>query len=235
MRRRRWRAPERGRRSEYLLRNGSIRVALLSLTLALAAGCGSNRSPTDPSPGPDPPPVRTVVVLGDSLAVSPSLEQSFPSRLQARVESERLRWRVTNGGISGDTTAGGVRRVEALLGADVGVLVLALGANDGLSGVDLGTIERNLWTIVEAAQRRGIRVLLCGMETPPSHGLDYSIGFHGIFPRVAQRYSIALVPFLLTGVAFDPDLTGPDGVHPNAAGAARIAENVWPYLAPLLM
>ena len=123
------------------------------------------------------------------------------------------------------------RRVAA---SDVGVLVAELGANDGLRGIELVTIQSNLAAIVEIAQRHNIRVLLCGMETPPTHGLAYSIAFHSVFPGLAQQYRIALVPFLLEGVVLTPDLLGADGVHPNAAGAERIAETVWPYLEPLL-
>jgi acyl-CoA thioesterase-1 len=136
--------------------------------------------------------------------------------------------------VSGDTTDDGLRRVEPLLANDVGVLVLELGANDGLRGMPTARVEDNLVGIVTLAAGRNIRVLLCGMETPPTHGLDYSIAFHLVFPSVAQRLSVPLVPFLLAGVALDPELNGPDGVHPNAEGAERIAGTVWPYLQPLL-
>ena len=177
---------------------------------------------------------QRIVVLGDSLAVSPSPTESFPARLQSRIAAAALRWTVTNAGVSGDTTADGVQRADALLAADVGILVLELGANDGLRGLPTTTVDENLATVVTLAQRRNIRVLLCGMETPPTHGLDYSIAFHLVFPSVAQRFSLPLVPFLLNGVALDPELNGADGVHPNAAGAERVAETVWTYLRPML-
>ena len=173
-------------------------------------------------------------MLGDSLAVSPSPGESFPARLQTRIAAAALRWSVTNAGVSGDTTADGLRREDPLLATDVGIMVLELGANDGLRGLPTTTIDENLTAIVGLAQRRNIRVLLCGMETPPSHGLDYSLAFHFVFPTVAQRFSVPLVPFLLNGVALDPALNGADGVHPNAAGAERIAETVWAYLRPML-
>jgi acyl-CoA thioesterase-1 len=178
--------------------------------------------------------VRQVVVLGDSLAVAPSMTESFPAVLQTRVAGAGLPWTVMNAGVSGDTTADGVSRYLSLLHNDVGVLVLELGANDGLQGLDVLAMERNLNSIVEAAQSRGIRVLLCGMETPPLRSLGYTLAFHDVFPRVARRYNVPLVPFLLTGVALIPEMNGPDGIHPNAAGARRIADNVWPYLEPLL-
>ena len=197
----------------------------------LAASCGSERTPTAPSP---PPVVRRVIVLGDSLAVSPSVAQSFPSDLQARISRQSLPWTVTNAGVNGDTTADGLRRVAPLLQADVGILILELGANDGLQGIDIAVIQQNLSAIVELARATGIRVLLCGMETPPTHGLNYSLAFHDVFPSAARQYGIPLVPFLLAGVLLVPELNGPDFVHPNAAGAQQIAANVWPYLEPML-
>jgi len=201
----------------------------------LATSCGSERAPNAPSAMPGPPPVvRRVVVLGDSLAVSPSVEQSFPSDLQARISRQSLAWTVTNAGVSGDTTADGLRRVAPLLESDVGVLTLELGANDGLRGIEIATIQQNLSAIIELARAKGIRVLLCGMETPPTHGLSYSLAFHELFPSQATRYGIPLVPFLLAGVVLVPELNGADFVHPNAAGAQQIADTVWPYLEPML-
>jgi acyl-CoA thioesterase-1 len=174
------------------------------------------------------------VVLGDSLAVSPSPSQAFPAQLQQLIDAEGLGWVVVNAGINGDTTAGGVRRVEALLTANVGVLVVALGANDGLRGVPTDTVARNLSAIIRAAQMRGIAVLLCGMETVPTRGWDYLLAFHRLYPDIASELQIPLVPFLLSGVALVPEMNGPDGFHPNTAGARRIAENVWPFLQALL-
>jgi len=203
-----------------------------ALLLLVTAACGSRDTPTSPSATPTP--IRRVVVLGDSLAVSPSIEDSFPSQLQARVEAQRLRWTVVNAGVNGDTTVDGLRRLDPLLTSDAGVLVVELGANDGLKGVPVSTIEQNLLAIVQRARERNVRPLLCGMETPPTYGLDYSVAFHFIFPTLAQQQSVPLVPFLLAGVALAPDLNGPDLVHPNAAGARRIAETVWTYLGPML-
>ena len=200
------------------------------LPLCLVAACGSN--PSAPSAASET--LRRVVVLGDSLAVTPSMGESFPAVLAARISTNSLPWTVTNTGVSGDTTADGMSRYLSLLQSGVGVMVLELGANDGLQGVDVATMERNLNAMVEAAQSHGVRVLLCGMETPPLRSLSYSVAFHDVFPRVARRYNIPLVPFLLTGVALIPEMNGPDGIHPNAAGARRIADNVWPYLEPLL-
>jgi acyl-CoA thioesterase I len=206
------------------------RGCALAAALALAA-CHTSSPATSPSPVET---TRRVLVLGDSLAVSPSAADNFPANLQARITARALPWRVTNAGVNGDTTADGLRRIDPLLTRDVNVLILELGANDGLRGVDLATIQRNLQTMIDLASTRGARVLLCGMETPPTHGLDYSIAYHFVFPSLAQKNGAALVPFLLDGVFLDPEMTGPDGVHPSAAGAQRIAATVWPYLEPML-
>ena len=203
----------------------------LCLALMLLAACGSGSAPT--APGPSSLRHR-IVVLGDSLAVSPSPSQNFVTELQARLDSSQPGWTMTNEGVVGDTTAGGVARLDRVLTADTAILVLELGANDGLQGLPVAAIEANLGTMIERTQARGIRVLLCGMETLPFNGFDYALAFRGVFPRVAGRYQVALVPFLLQGVALVPDLNGPDGVHPNAAGARVVAANVWPYLEAMV-
>jgi acyl-CoA thioesterase-1 len=206
-------------------------ICALAAALIVAGGCGSGSTPTAPDASASR---RRIVVLGDSLAVSPSQSQNFVSELQARLNSSHPGWTMANAGVSGDTTADGLRRLDGTLTSDTGILILELGANDGLRGLAIATVESNLSAIVERAQSRSIRVLLCGMETPPLHGLDYALEFHRVFPRVAERYRLALVPFLLEGVALNPDLNGPDEIHPNAAGARVIADTVWPYLEALV-
>jgi acyl-CoA thioesterase-1 len=206
----------------------------LALVAAVAlSACGSSTARTLPT-SPDPAAIRRVVVLGDSLSVSPSMAESFPAYLERRIDDQRRPWTVTNAGVFGDTTGDALHRLDPLLTSDLGVLVVALGANDGLQGLPIASVENNLTEIVGRGQRHAARVLLCGMETPPTHGLTYSIAFHGLFPRVAATFRVPLVPFLLDGVALVPSLNGPDLVHPNAAGAQKIAETVWPYLEPLL-
>jgi acyl-CoA thioesterase-1 len=175
-----------------------------------------------------------VVVIGDSLAVSPTNRLNFTSQLQARADAAGLRMRISNVSTWGDTTADGLRRLDAALAINPQILVVALGANDGLRGVSLQAVERNLDEIITRARDRGIRVLLTGMEAPPLNGFDYSIQFHLLFPRLAARYDLPLVPFLLAGVILNPDMNGADGIHPNAAGAMRIAATVWPYLETLV-
>lgn len=206
----------------------------LAAAIATATSCGSTAAPAGPSgTATDPAPGR-IVVLGDSLAVSPSRSNNFPAGLQRRLNEADLRWTVVNAGVGGDTTTGGLRRFDQAIAVDPEVLVLELGANDGLRGVSIATIESNLSAMIERAQARGIRVLLCGMEIPPARGWNYTIEFHRLFPRVASKYGVPLVPFLLDGVALNPELNGDDGIHPNAAGAERIAATIWPYLVPLV-
>jgi len=201
-----------------------------------AVACGSATTPVAPSASASAAALskRRIVVLGDSLAVSPAKASAFPARLQERLDAAYPGWVVSNEGVNGDTTTGGLQRVERALTADSAILILELGANDGLHGTAIETIERNLSTIIERARARGVLLLLCGMETPPFNGLNYTLDFHRVFPRLAARYEIALVPFLLEGVALNPDLNGEDLIHPNAAGARRIADTLWPHLERLV-
>jgi acyl-CoA thioesterase-1 len=216
--------------------NGSMKpgpAAYSLLAAVVVTGCGSESSPVSPSPGAGAAP-RGIVVLGDSLAVSPSRTDAFPAVLQAKLDAAHPGWTVINQSVSGDTTADGLRRLDPALTSGTAILVLELGANDGLRGVPIATIENNLATIIERARARGIRVLLCGMETPPFHGFRYSVDYHAIFPRLAARGD-PLEPFQLDGVPQYPALNLDDEIHPNAAGARRIADTVWPYLEPLVV
>jgi acyl-CoA thioesterase-1 len=195
-----------------------------------AASCSKN-SPSGPSPAPGG---QAVVVLGDSLAITPSENESFPSVLRPRVVAKVAGSILTNSSFPGYTTQNGVTRFDASVPAGTTILVLELGANDGLQGIPVATIEQNLSTMIERAKSRGMKVLLCGMETFPTYGVDYSTAYHDIFPRLAAKYGIPLVPFLLDGVVLNPQYTQSDGVHPNAAGARVIADTVWPYLEPMM-
>ncbi len=208
-----------------------LRLPAVLAAMAIVVACSDRNAPTSPTEEQRP---HRVVVIGDSLAVAPSSRQSFPAQLQTMLQQDFPGSAVVNAGVNGDTTAGGARRVQALLDDSVTVLVVALGANDGLSGVGVSAVEQNLSMIIAAARARGILVLLCGMDTLPTHGFEYMLAFHEIYPRLARIHNVPLVPFLLSGVALVPEMNGPDGIHPNAAGARRIAESVWTYLRPLL-
>ncbi len=178
-----------------------------------------------------------VVILGDSLTAGLGLaaEDAYPARLQARVDAAGWPLEVVPMGVSGDTTAGGLRRLDwALEGDDVRVLVVALGGNDALRGLPVEQMRDNLERIVDRALGRGIRVVLAGMEAPPNFGASYTSNFREVFRALAESRDVTFVPFLLEGVAGVPALNQADGIHPNEAGAARVAEHLWPSLAPLL-
>jgi acyl-CoA thioesterase-1 len=179
---------------------------------------------------------RVVVALGDSLTAGfgVAADEAFPARLEARLRTEGYAYRVVNAGVSGDTTAGGLRRVDWALRATPEVVIVALGANDGLRGQSLAATRANLEEIVTRLQAAGARVLLAGMRLPPNYGGEYTKEFEAIFPAVARRTKTALMPFLLDGVAGVPRLNQADGIHPNAAGQQVIADRLWPYLRRLL-
>jgi len=177
-----------------------------------------------------------VVALGDSLTagLGVAADEAFPARLQARIRAEGYDYRVVNAGVTGDTTAGGLRRVDWALRAHPEVVIVALGANDGLRGQSPTAIRANLEEIVARLQAAGARVLLAGMRLPPNYGAEYTKEFEAVFPAVARRAKVPLMPFLLDGVAADSRLNQADGIHPTAAGQQIIADRVWPYLRPLL-
>jgi acyl-CoA thioesterase I len=211
-------------------------AALLLLLLLGLPACGDDDRSSSAT-GPDEiATIPIVVALGDSLTAGPGLapDEAYPAVLQERLRAEGFRHRVINAGVSGDTSADALRRVDAALVEHTRVLIVALGANDGLQGAPVAEMKRNISAIIERAKERGIRVLLCGMETPPTRGWDYTVAFHRAFPELAVQHAVTLVPFLLTGVVGNPDFNLGDRIHPNAAGARRIAETIWPYLKPLL-
>jgi acyl-CoA thioesterase-1 len=176
------------------------------------------------------------VVLGDSLTAGLGLpiEQAYPSLLQQRLKAEGFDYEVVNAGVSGDTSAGGLSRLDWALQGDVRVLIVALGGNDALRGLSPAQLQRNLGDIIGRAQARRIRVVLAGMESPPNWGRDYNVSFHKVYTALATQYRVPLVPFLLAGVAGTERLNQADGIHPSAAGARIVADNVWAVLKPVL-
>ena len=177
-----------------------------------------------------------IVCLGDSLTAGLGLspEEAYPALLQRRLRDAGYPHEVMNAGVSGDTSAGGLRRLDWSIDGETRVLVVALGANDGLRGLPVASLSRNLTEIVERAQARGIRVLLAGMEAPPNFGPGYVQEFRQAYADVATRTKVPLVPFLLEGVAGISALNQADGIHPTAEGQRRIADLLWPRLEPLL-
>lgn len=178
-----------------------------------------------------------IVVLGDSLSAGYGLleMQAFPALLQAKLIQDGYKWDVVNAGVSGDTTAAGLQRVDWALGqGNVRILILELGANDGLRGLPVSEMKKNLAGIIEAAQAKGIAVLLAGMEAPPNFGPEYTVSFRQVYRDLAKQYKVTFLPFLLDKVAGNPALNQPDGIHPNIAGTEIVAETVWNALRPMV-
>lgn len=224
-------------------------AACIAVWLLSAAACNRGSTPPDERAAPAPPaapaapanPTETglpkIVVLGDSLTAGYGLLelQAFPALLQNRLNEEGYKWEVVNAGISGDTSAAGLQRVEwALSQGDVRILILELGANDGLRGLAVAQMKKNLAGIIEAAQAKGAAVLLAGMEAPPNFGPEYTVSFRQVYRDLAKEYKVTFLPFLLDKVAGNPSLNQADGIHPNIEGTVIVADTVWNVLKPMV-
>jgi acyl-CoA thioesterase-1 len=227
--------------------------ACVTLVFTIAAGIaatGCGRQPPAPTGAAAPPAAapdassgsRTdderpkIVCLGDSLTAGLGLveTQGYPHLLQQKVDEDGFDYEVVNAGVSGDTSAGGLRRLDWSLQENVRVLIVALGANDGLRGLSVSDMKENLGKIIETAQSRNVIVILAGMEAPPNYGAEYAAAFRQAYREVALRYRVLFIPFLLDKVAGVGSLNQADGIHPNPQGAAIVADNVWAVLKPLL-
>jgi acyl-CoA thioesterase-1 len=223
----------------------------MSFALALLTSCGSsagNAGETDAASGVTPSPEaaapaaagdrpHAVLVMGDSLSAAYNLaaEQGWVALLDARLAREGRPWRMVNASISGETSAGGAARIAAALAEHRPRLVLIeLGANDGLRGLPLEATRANLEAMVRAARAAGARVLVIGMRLPPNYGSEYTEAFFALFGELAKAEGVAHLPFLLEPIAFDENAFQPDRLHPTADAQPRIAEHVWTALAPLL-
>jgi acyl-CoA thioesterase-1 len=218
------------------------------LAVLLLAAC--SRSPQPPAQQAAPQPAARaasdnpddtghpkIVVLGDSLSAGFGLleAQAYPALLQEKLNADGYAWDVVNAGISGDTTAAGLQRIDWALGqGDVRILVLELGANDGLRGLPIAEMKKNLAAIIERAQEKRISVLLAGMEAPPNFGPEYTVSFRQVYRDLAKDYKVTLLPFLLDKVAGVPSLNQGDGIHPNIEGSRIIADTVWNVLRPMV-
>jgi len=208
-----------------------------------ASACGLQSEPARPqaaSPAAvqvSKTPARPrIVALGDSITAGLGLpvDQSYPSLLQRRIDKDGLNYEVVNAGVSGDTSAGGLSRLDWALEGDVRVLIVALGGNDALRALPPAELQQNLSTIIERAQAKHITVLLAGMEAPRNFGRDYIVRFHQVYPDLAKKYNVVLVPFLLQDVAGIERLNQRDGIHPTAEGAEIVAGTIWKALQPLV-
>ncbi len=184
-------------------------------------------------------PTKTILFFGDSLTAGYGLEDpadAFPGVIQKKIQGEKLPYRVVNAGVSGDTSAGGMRRLDWVLRQPVDVFVLELGANDGLRGVPPAKTQENLQVIIDRVRAKfpGVKVVLAGMMMPTSHGPEYTKAFASLFPALAEKNKVTLIPFVLDQVGGKTELNQPDGVHPTAEGHRIMAETTWKYLRPLL-
>ncbi len=186
-----------------------------------------------PAAGADP--VR-ILAFGDSLTAGYGLPEAegFPAQLEAALAAAGVEAEVINGGVSGDTTAGGLARLDWALADDPDVVILELGANDGLRGLRPAETRANLDAILTRLGEEGIAVLLAGMLAPPNLGREFGEAFNAMFPALAEEHGVAFYPFFLDGVATDPALNQPDGIHPNAAGVAVIVERILPHLLAVI-
>jgi acyl-CoA thioesterase-1 len=219
------------------------KLCLFALALALC-GCRQQETESRPRPAaeapkPAAPPVDTrpeIACFGDSLTAGLGLEpeQSFPSLLQRELDREGYRYHVANFGVSGDTTQDGLARLPLVLSEKPAVVVLELGANDGLRGQPVAVTKDNLGQIIQALQQAGAQVLLAGITLPPNYGPAYIGKFQAVYPGLAAKYKIPLIPFLLAGVGGNGRLMQRDGLHPNAEGTVVVAHTVLQSLKPLI-
>jgi acyl-CoA thioesterase-1 len=230
------------------------RIRLSALALALLAvfsgACGRSAPEAPPAQAPQEstsPPARAatpddsgrpkIVALGDSLTAGYGLleMQAYPALLQKKLDEDGYDWEVINAGVSGDTTAAGLQRLDwALQEPNVRVLILELGANDGLRGLPVDQMKKNLAAIIEGAQTRRISVLLAGMEAPPNYGPEYASSFRQVYRELAGQYKVIFVPFMLDKVAGIGTLNQADGIHPNIQGTHIVAETLWHALRPMV-
>jgi acyl-CoA thioesterase-1 len=182
----------------------------------------------------EPPPV--ILAFGDSLTAGFGVPEpeNYPSRLAVILKQKGYPHRVVNAGVSGDTTAGGVRRIDWLLKQKPQIVILALGANDGLRGLSIDEMYSNLKQIIETCRERQAKVLLAGMKIPPNYGEEYSQEFVDVFVQLAEEFDLSLLPFLLEGVAAKREYTQADGIHPLGLGYEIVAATVWQHLEPML-
>lgn len=181
---------------------------------------------------------KNILFYGNSLTAGYGLDEeaSFPSLIQDKIDSLDLNYRVINGGLSGETTASGLSRLDWFLEDQPEVFILELGGNDGLRGIPLEETRKNLNAIIAVVSKKfpSTKILLAGMQIPPNMGLEYAEEFREMYAEIAEKQNIGIIPFLLEGVAGNPDLNLPDGIHPTSEGQQIVAQTVWKHLRPLL-
>ena len=213
-------------------------LLLLATSLTSCSTSTDKKESVERKQGVDTTPKKTILFFGNSLTAGYGIdpEESFAGRIQTRLDSLKKEYRVINGGLSGETTAGGLSRLDWFLEEEPYLFVLELGGNDGLRGIALTETKKNLLAIVDKVRAKypNTKIILAGMQIPPNMGQEYTEEFKAIYPAVAKEKNIELIPFLLEGVAGDPDLNLPDGIHPTAEGHRLVMETLWPYISKAL-
>jgi acyl-CoA thioesterase-1 len=212
--------------------NSLLPKLLLAPLLASVLAVTAHAQTAPPTSEPQPTVPIKLAILGDSLAAGYGVkpEQSIPAKLEAALKAEGRNVTVMNQGVSGDTTAGGLERLDWMLGDKPDIVLIELGANDALRGLDPAEAERNLDAIIVKLKREGVTVWLAGMLAPRNFGPDYVRQFDGLYKRLADKYDIPLYPFILDGVAQDPALNQPDGIHPNPKGVDVVIAHLLPFV-----
>ena len=221
-----------------------LKIICFVLTAIFLSACGQkNPSQTESKQSAgnnsDSTSQKTVLFFGDSLTAGYGLDdisESFPGVIESKIDSAKLPYKVVNGGLSGETTAGGKGRISWILKQKVDIFILELGANDGLRGIPVNETAQNLQAIVDSVKLKypKAKLMILGMMVPPNMGSTYANGFKAVFPQIAAKNNMALVPFLLKDVAGIASLNQKDGIHPTAEGAKIVAGNVWQVLKGLL-
>lgn len=220
-------------------------LAWLAILAAVIAGCDQSPPLSQSVPAQSAPTSSrsgtgqgegVIVAFGDSLTAGLGVtpQEAYPAQLEKLLHAKGYPYRVVNAGVSGDTTAGGLRRLDWVIKSRPDIVIIELGANDGLRGITLGEIRTNLSQMIGRIQAAGIHVILAGMKIPPNYGPQYILGFSNIFSELAREYKIPLIPFFLEGVAARADLNQDDGLHPTREGYQHVVDNVLPVLLPLL-
>ena len=212
-------------KSELSAKRKSQTGRMVALGLWLVAGLGAAET-------------RTIVFFGDSLTAGYGLDpdEAFPALIQKKLAEAGRPWRVVNAGLSGETTAGGLRRLDWVMRQPIDIFVLELGGNDGLRGIPPEASRANLQAMIDRIRARfpNAAIVLAGMQVPPNMGPDYSRQFAVMYPELAKKNLATLIPFLLEGVGGEPSLNQPDGIHPNAEGHSKVAQTVWKTIKDLL-
>lgn len=219
----------------------SSSLFLLLFLALLGSSCGSTADKKQETTQTEPTAAagkKTILFFGNSLSAGYGIEPelAFPGRTQTRLDSLKKDFQVINGGLSGETTAGGLSRLDWFLEEEPYLFVLELGGNDGLRGIALSETKKNLLAIIDKVQSKypNTKIILAGMQIPPNMGQEYTDEFKAIYPAVAKEKNITLIPFLLEGVAGNPELNLPDGIHPTEEGHRLVFETIWPFILAAL-